>query len=66
MSPHIILTGGEPTPLPFLPDVIRYADGLGQIVGMNTNAAGCRHRAGSDVLVEAGLNHVQVTLSRAF
>ena len=34
--PHIILTGGEPTLHPDLPAIIRYADALGLIVGMNT------------------------------
>jgi len=60
--PHIILTGGEPTLLPFLPDVIRHADGLGQIVGMNTNGRKLSEPGLAATLVEAGLNHVQVTL----
>ncbi|MBI3160017.1 MAG: radical SAM protein [Chloroflexi bacterium] len=60
--PHIILTGGEATLHPDLPEVIRYADGLGMIVGLNTNG---RHIAQEDYmmrLAEAGLNHVQITL----
>jgi radical SAM protein with 4Fe4S-binding SPASM domain len=61
--PHIILTGGEPTLYPHLPELIRYANELGLIVGMNTNG---RRFAGSDrlatTLAVAGLNHVQVTL----
>ncbi len=64
--PHIILTGGEPTLLPFLPDVIRYADGLGQIVGMNTNGRRLSAPGLAATLVEAGLNHVQVTLESCF
>lgn len=64
--PHIILTGGEPTLLPFLPDVIRHADGLGQIVGMNTNGRRLSEPGLAATLAEAGLNHVQVTLESCF
>ncbi len=35
--PHLILTGGEATLHPDLLEIIRYADGLGHIVGMNSN-----------------------------
>jgi radical SAM protein with 4Fe4S-binding SPASM domain len=60
--PHIILTGGEPTLHPDLPAIVRHADDLGQIVGMNTNGRALSHRPLVDALGDAGLNHVQITL----
>lgn len=60
--PHIILTGGEPTLLPELPEIIRYADSLGHIVGMNTNGRRLAAPGLAATLAEAGLNHIQVTL----
>ncbi len=35
--PHIIFTGGEPTLRDDLPELIAYAQSLGQITGINTN-----------------------------
>ncbi len=60
--PHVVFTGGEPTTVPELPDLIRHADRLGLVAGLNTNGRllardGCALR-----LKEAGLSHVQVTL----
>ncbi len=60
--PHIILTGGEPTLHPDLPAIIRYADALGLIVGMNTNGRRLASMSTMMTLAEAGLNHVQITL----
>jgi len=60
--PHMILTGGEPTLHPDLPAIIRHADGLGLIVGMNTNGRLLSHAPTMAALAEAGLNHVQITL----
>ncbi|MGC9400195.1 MAG: radical SAM protein [Anaerolineae bacterium] len=60
--PHIILTGGEPTLHPDLPAIVRHADALGQIVGMNSNGRALSHRPLVDALIDAGLNHVQITL----
>ena len=67
--PHIILTGGEPTLHPHLPDLVRYANDLGLIVGMNTNARLPAHDgapADAAALAAAGLNHVQVTLESCY
>jgi radical SAM protein with 4Fe4S-binding SPASM domain len=61
--PHLIMTGGEPTLSPDLPEIIHYADQRGPIVGMNTNGRRLGHRPFMETLVEAGLNHVQITLS---
>ena len=60
--PHIILTGGEATLHPDLPEIIAYADRLGPIVGLNTNGRRIQHKPYMQTLAEAGLNHVQVTL----
>ncbi|NBD35483.1 MAG: radical SAM protein [Chloroflexi bacterium] len=60
--PHVILTGGEPTLHPDLPEIIRYADAQGQIVGMNTNGRRLARPDLMSTLAEAGLNHVQITL----
>ncbi len=60
--PHIILTGGEPTLHPDLPAIIRHADALGLIVGMNTNGRMLSHAPTMAALAAAGLNHVQITL----
>jgi radical SAM protein with 4Fe4S-binding SPASM domain len=60
--PHIIFTGGEPTLHPDLPELIAHAEQNGQITGLNTNA---RRLSDPDYvrgLVEAGLDHVQVTV----
>ena len=60
--PHVILTGGEPTLHPDLPAIIRYADTLGLIVGMNTNGRSLAHAPTMAAIADAGLNHVQITL----
>ncbi|MCD6286784.1 MAG: radical SAM protein [Anaerolineae bacterium] len=60
--PHLILTGGEPTLLPQLPDLVRYANRLGHIVGMNTNGRRLADDQLAQRLADAGLNHVQITL----
>jgi radical SAM protein with 4Fe4S-binding SPASM domain len=63
--PHIIFTGGEPTLREDLPELVAHAEGRGQITGLNTNA---RRLADPDYvkrLVDAGLDHVQITVESA-
>ncbi len=60
--PHIIFTGGEATLHPDLPELIAYADGLGPIVGLNSNGRRIQHKPYMQTLAEAGLNHLQITL----
>lgn len=60
--PHLILTGGEATLHPHLLEIIRHADGLGHIVGLNTNGRRLATKPFVAQLVDAGLNHVQITL----
>ena len=60
--PHIIFTGGEPTLCENLPELIAHAEHNGQITGLNTNARRLSDAQYVDKLVQAGLDHVQITL----
>ncbi|HHX42219.1 MAG TPA: radical SAM protein, partial [Armatimonadetes bacterium] len=60
---HVIFTGGEPTLFPDLIELIRHADHLGPIVGMNTNGRRLAEPGYVRALARAGLSHVQVTLA---
>ena len=60
--PHIIFTGGEPTLCENLPDLIAHAEQNGQITGLNTNARRLSDAGYVDRLVQAGLDHLQITL----
>ena len=60
--PHIVFTGGEPTLRTDLPELIAYAQNNGQITGINTNGRRLSDLAYVQQLVEAGLDHVQITL----
>jgi len=59
--PHIVFTGGEPTLRNDLPELIRHAESNGQITGLNTNARRLDEKYLRQ-LVDAGLDHVQITL----
>lgn len=60
--PHVVFTGGEPTLRADLPDLIAHAEHNGQIVGLNTNGRRLSDPEYLDQLVDAGLDHVQITL----
>ena len=60
--PHVIFTGGEPTLVDGLTDLIRTATGLGLVTGLNTNGRRLSDRPLAASLREAGLDHVQITL----
>lgn len=60
--PHIVFTGGEPTLREDLPDLIRHAEKNGQITGLNTNGRKIADSSYVDQLLDAGLDHVQITL----
>ncbi len=64
--PHLILTGGEATLHPGLPEIIHYADSLGMVVGLNTNGRKLAHRPYMQELADAGLNHLQITLGSCY
>jgi radical SAM protein with 4Fe4S-binding SPASM domain len=61
--PYIIFTGGEPTIHPALVELVDYAERLGQLTGVNTNGRRLADRELTQGLVDAGLDHVQVTLN---
>jgi len=60
--PHIVFTGGEPTLRDDLPELVAHAESNGQITGLNTNARRLQDRDFLEALVDAGLDHVQVTV----
>jgi len=60
--PHIVFTGGEATLRNDLPELIAHAEANGQITGLNTNARRLGDEKYVQQLVEAGLDHVQVTV----
>jgi len=60
--PHVVFTGGEPTLRPDLPELVAHAEQLGMITGLNTNGRMLADSAYVQRLVEAGLDHVQITL----
>jgi radical SAM protein with 4Fe4S-binding SPASM domain len=60
--PHVVFTGGEPTLRSDLPVLIAHAEENGQITGLNTNARRLSDSKFVQQLVDAGLDHVQITL----
>jgi len=60
--PHIVFTGGEATLRNDLPELIHHAESNGQITGLNTNARRLMDEKYVQKLVDAGLDHVQVTV----
>ncbi len=60
--PHVVFTGGEPTLRDDLAELVAHASRIGQITGLNTNGRRLRDRTYLNRLVEAGLDHVQITL----
>lgn len=60
--PHIVFTGGEATLRNDLPELIKHAEANGQITGLNTNARRLSDERYVQKLVDAGLDHVQITV----
>jgi radical SAM protein with 4Fe4S-binding SPASM domain len=60
--PHVVFTGGEATLREDLPELIACAAQLGLIVGLNTNGRRLSDMRYVQRLVEAGLDHVQITV----
>ncbi len=60
--PHVVFTGGEPTLRNDLPELVAYAEQKGLVTGLNTNGRRLADRKFVSSLVDAGLDHVQVTL----
>jgi radical SAM protein with 4Fe4S-binding SPASM domain len=60
--PHITFTGGEATLRPDLVELIRHAEQVGLVTGLQTNGRRLKDRAYLDELLQAGLDHIQITL----
>jgi radical SAM protein with 4Fe4S-binding SPASM domain len=60
--PHVIFTGGEPTLHSGLCELIRTAEHLGLITGLNTNGRRLADPEFTYSLANAELSHVQITL----
>ncbi|MBN1640093.1 MAG: radical SAM protein [Anaerolineae bacterium] len=60
--PHVTFTGGEATLVPYLRELIEYAEDVGLVTGLLTNGRRLSDRAYLDGLLEAGLDHIQITL----
>ena len=60
--PHVVFTGGEPTLRDDLLILVAYAQATGMVTGLNTNGRRLADAGFVHELVEAGLDHVQITL----
>ncbi len=60
--PHVVFTGGEPTLRNDLPELIAYAEKIGLVCGLVTNGRRLKDESYFQSLVEAGLDHIQITL----
>jgi len=60
--PHVVFTGGEPTLNESLPELIRYAQTIGLVTGINTNGRKLKEMDYVQQLVDSGLDHIQITL----
>lgn len=60
--PHVCFTGGEATLRHDLPELVAYAEQTGQITGLLTNGRRLSDAGYVQRLVDAGLDHVQITL----
>jgi radical SAM protein with 4Fe4S-binding SPASM domain len=60
--PHICFTGGEATLRQDLPELVTHASKLGQITGLLTNGRRLSNVDYLQSLLDAGLDHVQITL----
>jgi hypothetical protein len=60
--PHVIFTGGEPTLRDDLPDMIRFAEDLGQVSGLLTDGLRLADEIYLDRLLKSGLDHLLLVL----
>ncbi len=60
--PHILFTGGEPTAQEHFVELVRFAEEVGIVTGLLTNGQRLSDMGYTDALVDAGLDHLQVTL----
>lgn len=60
--PHVVFTGGEPTLVEFLPELISFAENLGLVTGLNTNGRKLKDMDYCKRLKDGGIDHIQITL----
>jgi organic radical activating enzyme len=60
--PHITFTGGEPTLIAELRDLIAYGETLGQVTGLLTNGKRLVDKAYMEELSQAGLDHILIAI----
>ncbi|MBN1178785.1 MAG: radical SAM protein [Anaerolineae bacterium] len=60
--PHVCFTGGEATLRSDLAELVAYAEGLGLVTGLLTNGRRLSDAALMQALIDAGLDHVQITV----
>ena len=60
--PHVVFTGGEPTLRDDMPELVATAQQIGFITGINTNGRRLHDADYVQKLIDAGLDHVQITL----
>ena len=60
--PQVVFTGGEPTLRDDLASLIAYAQKLEVVTGLVTNGRNLKDKAYLQSLIDAGLDHVQVTV----
>ncbi|HEM61852.1 MAG TPA: radical SAM protein [Chloroflexi bacterium] len=60
--PHVVFTGGEATVYPDLAELVRHAEDVGLVTGLLTNGIKLADEEYLQELVEAGIDHIQITL----
>jgi MoaA/NifB/PqqE/SkfB family radical SAM enzyme len=60
--PHVTFTGGEPTLRSDLPDLIAFAEEIGQVTGLLTDGRRLTDETYLESLSQAGLDHILVAL----
>lgn len=60
--PHILFAGGEPTANEHFVDLVRFAEQVGIVTGLLTNGKKLSDMNYTNALVDAGLDHLQVTI----
>ena len=60
--PHVVFTGGEPTLIPDLIELIKFAEISGLITGINSNGRRMSDLDFTAQLIDTGIDHIQITL----